>query len=114
VRADKDRIAQVFINLVTNAVKYSPQARKVHVKIGIFRRKCIISIQDFGFGIAQKDRSSIFTRYFRTDDAKAGNIAGSGLGLYISKEIIKKHRERLWMKSVRGKGTTFFFTLPLQ
>lgn len=113
VWADKGRIAQVFINLLTNAVKYSPRANKVIVRIGREGAKCAISIQDFGSGIAKKDQQHIFTRFFRTDDTEAGNVAGSGLGLYISKEILKKHRERLWLKSVEGKGTTFFFTLSL-
>jgi PAS domain S-box-containing protein len=113
VRADKDRIAQVVINLLTNAVKYSPRANKVLVRIGRGQNKCVISVQDFGAGIAKKDQRDVFTRFFRTDDAEVGNVAGSGLGLYISKEIIKKHHQRIWVESVVGKGTTFSFTLPL-
>ena len=113
VRADKDRITQVLINLLTNAIKYSPQADKVFIHIGRRKNKCTISIQDFGPGIAKKDLREIYTRFFRTNETVAGNVAGSGLGLYISKEIIKRHNERLWVKSIQGKGTIFFFTLPL-
>ena len=113
VRADKDRIAQVLINILTNAVKYSPGAKKVLVRIRRGGNKCVISIQDFGSGIAKKDQRDIFTRFFRSDDAEAGNVAGSGLGLYISKAILKRHRERLSVKSTVGKGTTFSFTLSL-
>ena len=111
VRADKDRIAQVLINLLTNAIKYSPRANKVLVHIGRAGKKCTISIQDFGPGIEKSDQREIFTRFFRTDDAESGNVAGSGLGLYISKEIMQKHREQLSLKSVEGKGTVFSFTL---
>lgn len=113
VRADKDRITQVLINLLSNAIKYSPKADKVSIHIGRRLNKCTISIQDFGPGIAKKDLREIYTRFFRTNDTVAGNVAGSGLGLYISKEIIKTHHERLWVKSIEGKGTIFFFTLPL-
>jgi PAS domain S-box-containing protein len=113
VRADKDRVRQVMINLLTNAVKYSAGAKKVFVHIERMKNKCVISVRDLGLGIAKKDQRDIFTRYFRTADVEAGNVAGVGLGLYISKEIIKKHRERLWVKSVVGKGTTFYFTLSL-
>ena len=113
VRADKERISQVFINLLTNAVKYSPGEKRVIVRVAEIRGKCLISIQDFGPGIKKADQSKIFTRFFRSAGAEAGNVSGSGLGLYISKEIIKMHRERLTMKSVVGRGTTFAFTLPL-
>ncbi len=112
VRADKNLITQVLINLLTNALKYSPQSNKIYVRIMRKNGKCLISVQDFGIGIAKKDQKEIFSRFFRTDTTSAGNVAGSGLGLYISKEIMKKHRERLYVESVEGKGSTFFFTLP--
>jgi two-component system sensor histidine kinase VicK len=113
VRADKNRIAQVLINLLTNAVKYSPQTGRIVVRVERKAHKCVISIQDSGPGISIVDQRHIFDRFYRAKSAGAPNIAGVGLGLYISKEIIKKHRERLWVKSSSGKGTTFFFTLPL-
>jgi PAS domain S-box-containing protein len=111
VRADKNKISQVLINLLTNAVKYSPRADKVVVHIEQKASKCVISVQDFGAGISKADQRDIFTRFFRAHDAEAGNIAGAGLGLYISKEIIKRHNQRLFVKSTKGKGTTFSFTL---
>lgn len=113
VRADKDRITQVLINLITNAIKYSSNGGKVHVGVESKKNKCVISVQDFGPGIEKKYQRQIFSRFFRTNEAEAGNAAGLGLGLYISKEIIKRHHEKLWVKSVVGKGTTFCFTLPL-
>ncbi len=113
VRADKERIAQVFINLLTNAVKYSPGQKRVIVRVIQSGGKCVVSIRDFGPGIKKSDQRKIFTRFFRTAGAEAGNVSGSGLGLYISKEIIKMHRQRLTVRSAKGKGTTFSFTLPL-
>lgn len=111
VRADKSRITQVLINLLTNAVKYSPRAKKVFVRIGRRKNKCVISVQDFGPGIGRNDQRKIFTRFFRAGSAVVGTISGSGLGLYISKQIIKKHHEKLWVESTKGKGSTFSFTL---
>ncbi len=113
VRADKNRIGQVIINLITNAIKYSPTAHRVIVSARVRGSSCVVSVQDFGSGIARKDQQKIFTRYYRASDSEAGNVAGSGLGLYISKAIMNKHRQRLWVKSVVRKGTTFFFTVPL-
>jgi PAS domain S-box-containing protein len=111
VKADKAKVTQVFVNLLSNAAKYSPKADKIHVTLKKQTKKCVVSIRDFGSGIAKKDQRNIFTRYFRADDAKGGSVAGVGLGLYIAKEIIKKHRERLWVSSTLGKGSTFSFTL---
>lgn len=113
VRGDRDRIAQVLINLLANAVKYSPQSNKVMVRIERVQNKCVVSVQDFGQGISKMDQRDIFTRFFRASDAEAGNVAGVGLGLYIAKEIIKRHGQRLWVKSAVGQGTTFSFTLSL-
>ena len=113
VHADSNRITQVLLNLLANAVKYSPRADKVLVQVSYKEGKCIISVQDFGPGIPKKDQKDIFTRFYRADGAVASGIAGSGLGLHISKSIIKKHRERLWVKSAPGLGSTFSFTLSL-
>ena len=113
VRADKSRIAQILINLVSNAVKYSPQAKRVVVHLRARNGKCEVSVQDFGAGIAKSEHRDIFTRFFRSKDAESGDVVGTGLGLYIAKSIIKKHRERIWLKSRSGKGSTFFFTVPL-
>lgn len=113
VRADKNRIAQVFINLITNAVKYSPQTSRIVVRVVRAAGKCVISIQDSGPGISIVDQRHIFNRFYRAKSAGAANVAGVGLGLYIAREIIKRHRERIWVKSSPGRGTTFFFSLPL-
>lgn len=111
VTADKNKIAQVVVNLLTNAIKYSPNAAIVDVTIRMCKKKCEVAVRDFGNGIDSKDLASIFTRFYRTKDAESSHTSGSGLGLFISREVLKRHRERLWVKSAKGKGTTFFFTL---
>jgi PAS domain S-box-containing protein len=113
VKADRIRISQVLVNILTNAVKYSPDAMKVIVRVTRAQKRCVVSVQDFGKGIAKKDQAGLFTRFFRTYDAKVSGVSGAGLGLYISKEIMNKHGEKLWLKSTPGKGATFFFTMAL-
>jgi PAS domain S-box-containing protein len=113
VNADKSRIAQVVSNLLTNAVRYSPHGSTIVIRTRREDGSCIVSIQDHGQGILKSHQRDIFTRFYRTDSAQASHPAGSGLGLYISKQIIKKHGERLWVASSPGSGSTFSFTLSL-
>jgi PAS domain S-box-containing protein len=113
VNADRDRITQVLVNLLTNAIKYSPQTNRIIVRIARLKKECAVSVQNFGPSITARDQKEIFSRFFRTAGAETGTIAGAGLGLYISKEIMKRHKQRLWVESSKGKGTTFYFTLPL-
>lgn len=114
VYADKVRIAQVLINLITNAVKYSPNADKVIVQSSQEKDTVTVSIQDFGLGIPKKEQVHIFDRFFRVQGKRTNNISGLGLGLYISSEIIKQHKGKIWCESIEGKGSTFHFTLPIK
>lgn len=114
VRADRERIVQVLINLISNAIKYSPDADKVIVKSIRDSKKIIVSIQDFGFGIPKNEHQKIFERFFRVKDKKEKDISGLGLGLYISFEIIKLHKGSIWVDSTEGKGSTFYFSLPIK
>lgn len=114
VNGDKDRIEQVIINLITNAIKYSPNADKVLIRLAEEKNKAVISVQDFGLGIGAKDQPNVFKRFYRTKDKDERKITGFGLGLYIASKIIKKHKGKIWVKSQKGKGSTFFFTLPLK
>jgi PAS domain S-box-containing protein len=113
VLADKNRIEQVIINVLTNAVKYSPHADKVAVKLSADQTSAIVAIQDFGAGISQNDQQHLFERFYRTRDKQDGNISGFGLGLYIARQIVTEHGGQMWVKSQKGKGSTFYFTLPL-
>lgn len=114
VFADKARINQVLVNLISNAIKYSPNADKVIVNQKLDMNKVIVSIKDFGMGISKEDQQRIYERFFRAKGKKEANIPGLGLGLFISTEIIKQHGGELWVKSAENKGSTFFFSLPVK
>ncbi len=111
VSGDPNRITQVLVNLIANGIKYSPQANKILIKITNEKKKLIVSVQDFGQGITLREQRDIFRRYFRSYSLEKGNIPGLGLGLYISKKIIDNHGERIWVRSQRGRGSVFSFSL---
>jgi PAS domain S-box-containing protein len=113
VIADPNRISQVLVNLIANGIKYSPLNNKILVSLTKQKDKAIISVQDFGGGITKEEQKEIFRKYFRSYNTGKGNISGLGLGLYISKKIIDKHNEKMWVKSKKGEGATFFFSLCL-
>jgi signal transduction histidine kinase len=113
VYGDKDRIAQVLTNLLTNAIKYSPQANLVIVTMKETLKDVIVSTQDFGIGIGSESQRRIFERFYRVSQDER-KFQGMGIGLFISSEIIGKHGGRIWVKSTKGKGSTFFFSLPLK
>lgn len=114
IYADKARINQVLVNLISNAIKYSPNADKVIVTQNQDTDKVTVSVQDFGMGIPKAEQDKIYERFFRAKGKKEGNIPGLGLGLYISTEIVKQHGGKLWVDSKEGKGSTFYFTLPIK
>ncbi|MDB4922512.1 MAG: hypothetical protein JWQ54_4495 [Mucilaginibacter sp.] len=113
VNADKAKIAQVLINLVSNAVKYSPDAGQVIIRLFRDQEKLTVSVQDFGLGISEEEQCNIFKRFSRTRVVCEKKIEGVGLGLYISAEIIKLHGGQIWFESKPNKGSTFFFSLPV-
>gem|GEM_PF-1496630 len=113
VNADKERISQVIINLVRNAVKYSPGASSVIIQLVYHNEtsKAEISIRDYGVGISSEEVKKIFDRYYRVELQKGK--PGLGLGLYISQNILQSHGSRLTVESEAGKGSTFCFSLPV-
>ncbi len=111
---DKNRMAQVIINLVKNAVKYSPNADKVIVKVGEKNGYIQLSVQDFGIGIPTSEHKKVFNIFYRVRSTSKKTVEGLGVGLFISSEIIKKHGGRIWIKSQKGKGSTFFILFPFQ
>jgi signal transduction histidine kinase len=113
VIGDPDRIRQVLINLITNAIKYSPQADRVDISSTIDGGSVIISVKDFGIGIPKSEQQKIFDRFYQASDTTGNTFPGLGLGLYISSEIIKRHNGKLWVESTPGKGSTFSFSLPI-
>ncbi|MDQ3076269.1 MAG: ATP-binding protein [bacterium] len=113
VFGDKERIGQVLMNLLTNAIKYSPEGNKIIVSVKKVKQEVIVSVQDFGIGIAPTQQEKIFERFYRTNGKAERSAKGLGLGLYIASEIIKSHGGKMWVESKVGKGSTFYFSLPI-
>lgn len=110
---DRDKVTQVFDNIITNAFKYSPEGGKVRVNLDVRRHMVIISIQDEGMGIPYDKLDKIFDRFYRADRARTRKFGGTGLGLAITKELVEAHHGKIWAQSKEGRGTTILFTLPL-
>lgn len=113
VEVDKDRIGQVIINLVTNAIKYSPD--KKEVKVRIFQSgkdEVAISVMDQGIGISEQDQREIFKRFHRVEGKSEETYAGLGIGLFLAREIVERHEGELIVQSKLGEGSIFTFTLP--
>ncbi|MCY9696341.1 ATP-binding protein [Paenibacillus alginolyticus] len=107
VRADADRIRQVFDNLISNAIKYSPEADHIDIHLTVDQGKITIAIQDYGLGIPEEARDQMFSKFFRVDNSDRRQIGGTGLGLAIVKEIVEGHNGHISYTSEMGQGTTF-------
>lgn len=113
IMGDKTRLSQVLINLISNAIKYSPEANEVIVNIKKENEQVMVGVKDFGMGIPKDSQKNIFGKFYRVKSPKQLNIEGFGLGLYISEEIIKRHNGKIWLESEESKGSTFYFSLPV-
>jgi len=113
VNADREKISSVISNLLSNAVKYSPRGKLVTVSCALHDNEVQVSVTDDGMGIRPQDLPRIFDRYYRSESQHTRHISGFGVGLYLSAEIIRRHDGRIWVESEKGKGSTFYFTLPL-
>jgi two-component system, OmpR family, phosphate regulon sensor histidine kinase PhoR len=111
VFADPDRITQVMINLIHNAVKFTPPGGKISVSAYQDGDHIVFFVRDTGVGIARKDLSRIFERFYKADRARTGG--GTGLGLSIARHMIEAHGGYIWAESEEGVGSTFYFTLPV-
>ncbi len=111
---DRQRLSLVFQNLLANAIKYNVEKGEVRVRLEVLKDKPYVqvSIEDTGVGIPEKDFSRIFSKFFRGENILHLEPEGSGLGLYISRNVIKRHGGEIWFKSVEKRGTTFYFALP--
>jgi signal transduction histidine kinase len=105
----------VLNNLLGNAVKYSPQGGPIELTLReeIEPRVALLTIRDRGIGIPAHEQARIFGRFVRAENARAAEITGTGLGLYLSRELVERHGGRLWFESMEDEGTTFFLSLPL-
>ena len=111
--ADRQKINQVISNFISNAIKYSPRHSTVSIKSEVVDDCFQVSVTDQGIGIRLKDQEKIFQRFYRAEEEELKNISGFGIGLYLSSEIIQRHKGKIWVTSVENKGSTFYFSLPL-
>jgi len=113
VHADRDKIGQVITNFINNAVKYSPNGKMITLSCSKSESQVKVGVKDEGMGISPHNQEKLFDRYFRIENLQTQNIAGFGLGLYLSAEIIRRHNGTVWVESEVGQGSTFYFSLPL-
>ena len=113
IHGDRDKIGQVANNFINNAIKYSPKGTTIALACKSSKDLVEVSIKDEGVGIEPADQVKLFDRFYRVDNALTKTTSGFGLGLYLSAEIIRKHGGEVWVESEPGKGSTFFFNLPV-
>ncbi|MHA6260960.1 cell wall metabolism sensor histidine kinase WalK [Sporosarcina sp. CAU 1771] len=114
VEIDPDKMTQVIDNIISNALKYSPDGGEVGFSVLIHENHIQVSISDDGMGIPKENVNRIFDRFYRADRARSRAMGGTGLGLAIAREMIEAHGGEIWAESEEGKGTTIFFTLPFE
>jgi signal transduction histidine kinase len=112
VRADSIRLGQALDNLISNAIKFTPEGGTVHLSIENRGTTCALHVRDTGYGIPVSEQPRLFERFFRTTAATANSVPGTGLGLTITKTIIENHGGSIAFDSTEGKGTTFTISLP--
>jgi two-component system phosphate regulon sensor histidine kinase PhoR len=113
IKADETRLIQVMINLIDNAIKYSPEGATATISTKIVDNALQIDVSDTGIGISEEDLSRVFERFYRVDKARSRELGGTGLGLSIVKHIVSAHGGQVWVKSELGHGSIFSFTIPL-
>jgi signal transduction histidine kinase len=115
VDVDPRRMEQVLSNLLGNAMKYSPEGGKIEIAIRkeVETHMALLKVCDHGIGIPAHQQSLIFGRFARADNARSHSIGGTGLGLYLCRELVERHGGRIWFESTEGQGSIFFIALPL-
>ena len=112
VYGNDERIEQVLMNLINNAVKYSPDKKEIVIRAEKNKDSAIVSVIDFGIGMVNSDQELVFERFYRAN-GHGSTMPGLGMGLYISSEIIKEHNGEIYVKSKLNEGSVFSFSLPL-
>ena len=112
-KGDRDRIWQVVTNLISNAVKYSPEADRIILSTEYKDDAVVFCVQDFGIGIKSEKQDRVFEQFYRVSGSREHTFPGLGLGLYISSEIVKRLGGKIWVNSIEDKGSTFCFSLPV-
>lgn len=114
MNVDAEKIDIVITNIVDNAIRYTPAGGTVSVAVKIVGKDLLFSVADSGIGITEADGARLFTKFFRSPEALVHHTDGSGLGLYVAKNIVERHKGKIWFESEPGKGATFFVSLPLE
>ena len=109
--ADQDRLVQVLINLIHNAIKFTPTGGSIDLGAWVHDQDVIFRVRDTGVGISPKDQKRIFERFYKADRSRAGG--GTGLGLSICRHMVEAHSGEIWVESVEGEGSSFFFRIPI-
>ena len=112
VYGNDERIEQVLMNLINNAVKYSPHKKEITIRAEKNKDSAVVSVIDFGIGMVNSDQELVFERFYRAN-VHESTMPGLGMGLYISSEIIKEHNGQINVKSKLNEGSVFSFSLPL-
>jgi signal transduction histidine kinase len=112
VRGDEARLEQVLTNLLTNAIKYSPDGGVIRVNGRVLPDAVVTMVHDEGIGIAPAEQTRVFDAFYRVDDAPTRRTQGTGLGLYLAKAVIEAHGGNIWVESEPGQGAAFGFNLP--
>jgi len=114
IKVDPDRLSQVLLNLLGNALQYTPPGGEAGITASYQQNEVRVAISDNGIGVPPEDLAYLFTRFYRVDKSRARSIGGSGIGLTIAKHLVEAHGGRIWAESPGvGKGSTFVFTIPL-
>jgi len=113
IKVDSEKIRMALENLVDNAIKYTPQNGKIIISLKESDKKIEVLIRDTGMGISNDDQERLFTKFFRSEEALKTETSGSGLGLFIVKNIIEAHKGEIWVESKEREGSAFYFTLPI-
>jgi two-component system phosphate regulon sensor histidine kinase PhoR len=113
IDGDPEALRELVDNLVSNAIKYTPEGGRVDVRMAVEGSSAVLSVQDTGIGIAPEDQGRIFERFYRVDKARSRQLGGTGLGLSIVKHVALAHGGNVSVKSIPGRGATFRVQLPL-
>jgi signal transduction histidine kinase len=111
---DERKIKQILLNLLSNAVKFTPEGGRIGINARQTHRAVEISVSDTGVGIAPEDQARIFEEFRQVGSDNAKKVEGTGLGLTLAKKFVELHGGKMWLESEVGKGSKFFFTLPVQ
>jgi two-component system sensor histidine kinase VicK len=113
VLGNRDQLEQVLVNILSNAIKYTPAGGEITVSLRTEQQKVVVEVADSGIGIPAAELPRLFERFYRVDKARSREMGGTGLGLPIAKEIVENHHGEIWVESEIGRGTRVCFALPI-